>query len=747
MARAPAPLIFLALVLGSGAGVDSLLAQSQRQEVVDVRFQGNRQFPDEVLANAIITRETECRSVILLPFCWSNAEFSQEPYFLFPREFERDLIRLRLFYYQRGYREAAIDTVVARPLPNEVEITFTIQEGNPVRVQSVGFRGLEELSDSTLTEDIPTRIGDPLNALSLEASRDSLTARMKNLGYAHAEVFLGYTLPSETPLAAGVTFDLYPGPATTVGPVTIVGNSRVSERVVRRMLPFREGRPYEADALLTGQRNLYNLEIFNRATIVSDLTHVPDTIVPLRVEVSEGDAHRVRAGAGFSEADCVSTEARWVSRNFFGGARRLQVTGRVSNLLTPFLESNICNEAGEGEYGELNWLLSADFTQPWLFSPRNALSASIFAERQSLPRVFIRQGLGLNLAVSHNLKVATPITLSIRPQFSGLEAADVFFCSNYLICDPGDIEVLQEASWLAPIGIRLSQDRRNQVLSPTRGHAALLDLEYASDWTGSEFPYARLLAEGSWYTQGESRWVLALRLRGGWVSSGGFKAALSPGTSNDIIHPDKRLYAGGSNSVRGFPQNQLGPQVLLTEDVNDLLIPQRGGDTYCTPEEVVDLTCDPGFLPGDRFSPRPTGGSSLLEGSMEFRFPVSRQLWEGAAFLDFGQVWEEELGVDLADLEFTPGMGFRYLSPIGPIRVDLAYRFDSGSQLQVVTSQIRPYDPEIDEKTARLEGPVGPLDWVEDESLAVLGNTVFYGDFDTWSLRRFQLHLSIGQAF
>lgn len=748
--RAPALLFLFGLTLGPVGGGQPLHAQGTQEEVTRLDFRGNRQFPDEVLANAIVTRETECRSLILQPFCWSGADFSKEPYFLYQSQFERDQLRLRLFYFQRGYREAVIDTVVNRPSQQEVEITFLIQEGNPVRIFEVGYRGLEELPDSTGLGDLPTRIGDPLNALSLEASRDSLTARLKDQGYAHAEVLLGYSIHPETPLAATVTFDLYPGPAATVGPVTIVGNSRVSETVVRRMLPFREGRPFSAEALLTGQRNLYNLEIFNRASIIPDLTHLPDSIVPLRVEVAEGDAHRVRAGAGFSEAECVNTEARWVSRNFFGGARRLQVTGRVSNLLTPFLENSLCTDAGSVEkgYGEVNWLLSGDFTQPWLFSARNALSASLFAERQSLPDIFIRQGLGLNLAISHNLKIATPITFSVRPQFSSLEAADVFFCSNYLICTPDDIKVLQDASWLVPVGVRLSQDRRNQVLSPTQGHAVLLDLEFASNRTRSEFSYARLLAEGSWYTQGASQWVLAVRLRGGWVSGGGFKNALSSGDTNEIIHPEKRLYAGGSNSVRGFPQNRLGPQVLLVNHVNDLTNPKgRKNPGYCTPEEIIDLNCDAGFLLDERFSPRPTGGTALIEGSVEFRLPITGQVWEGAAFLDFGQVWEEDLGVDPADLEFTPGMGVRYFSPIGPIRVDLAYRFDAGERYQAVTSQIRPFVPGVDDLDARLEGPDGPLDWVEGDGLALLTPTVLFGDYGPWSIRRFQLHLSIGQAF
>jgi outer membrane protein insertion porin family/translocation and assembly module TamA len=749
MRRSPALLLSFGLVFLPGWGQRPLRGQGMLEEVTQLRFQGNHQFPDKVLANAIITRETECRSTVLLPFCWVGAEFSKDPYYFHPREFVRDLARIRLFYYQRGYREVVVDTIVARPSEQEVKITFRIQEGNPVRVVEMGYTGLEEVSDSSILEDLPVRVGDPLNALVLEASRDSLTTRLRDRGFAHADVLLNYRIPRESPLEAQVTFDLYPGPETRLGTISVVGNSMVSETVVRRMLPFREGRLFDAEALLEGQRNLYNLDIFTRANVIPDLNNQPDSVIPLRVEVAEGDMHRVRAGAGFSGADCVNTEARWVSRNFFGGARRLQVTGRVSHLLTPFLQESFCKQAGTGAYGELNWLLSADFNQPWLFSPRNSWSASIFGERQSLPDIFIRQALGVSLAVSHTFTVATPITFSFRPQLSSLDAADVFLCSNYLVCTPEDIRILQDPNWISPLGVRLSQDRRNQVLSPTRGYAAFVDLEYASGWTGSDFGYLRGLGEGSWYKQAPSGWIFATRIRGGWVRSGAFHGPLSPGASGDIVHPEKRLYAGGSNSVRGFAQNRLGPKVLYLQGVEALLDPQNGvGSEICTPEEINDLTCDAGFLPDDDFAARPTGGTSMLEGSVELRFPFLGQLWEGATFLDFGQVWEEDLGVDLRDLEFTPGLGIRYFSPIGPIRVDLAYRFSGGEDLQVVTSKVRPFDPARgDLERDRLVVSTGPLDWVADDDLALLTPKVLWGNYGPWSLRRFQLHLSIGQAF
>ncbi len=734
MRRRPS-LIKLMGVVGLSLMVQGpLSAQIGLQEVTGLRFRGNSEFSDEVLGTAINTRQTECRSLLfkLIPFCLAGADFSLDPYFLNERELRLDHARVQLFYYLRGFRETAVDTVVTRPTAEEVQITFLIEEGDPIQVVELGFQGLEELADSSVLEDLPIRVGEPLSLLALDATRDTLEARFRNQGFAHADVLRNYFIPRETPYEARVSFDLYPGPLTRFGPLTLDISSvqgreaSVDEAVVRRMLPFREGDIYGEDLQFSGQRDLYNLDIFRFVNFVPDTLSAVDSILPLTIQAQEGDFHRVRTGGGLSTAECFNTEANWSSLNFFGGARRLQVTGRMANIFASRLESTpLCSQAGTGEYGKLTGLISVDFTQPWLFSPRNSVTASLFVERQSVPRSFVRKALGMNLGFTRRLNISTLLGVSFRPQLSSLSAAEVFFCSAYLICSPDEIKLLQEGNTLSPVGISLSQDRRNRALSPTRGYSAAVDLEHAGAWTGSDFRYTRVVSEATWYTQNSSRWVLGARLRGGWVSPEGFIGL----ASGEIVHPEKRLFAGGSNSVRGFGQNRLGPRVLYLEDVTKLYDPGP-----CTAMEVADLSCDAGQLEDKEFFPSPTGGTSLLEGSLEVRFPLVGVLWEGATFLDFGQVWDEDINPSLADLEFTPGMGVRYFSPIGPIRVDLGYRFGGGEDLLVVTQKIG-LNP----------GEATPTVL---EDLVVLENPVLWGaGLGPWDLRRFQLHFSIGQAF
>src|SRR5690606_17333871 len=135
------------------------------------------------------------------------------------------------------------------------------------------------------------------------------------------------------------------------------------------------------------------------------------------------------------------------------------------------------------------------------------------------------------------------------------------------------------------------------------------------------------------------------------------------------------------------------------------------------------------------------------EGSLELRFPVWGSLIGGAAFVDFGRVHDGTVRFDLSDMAFTPGLGLRYSTPIGPVRVDVAYRPRESSAYRVVTSQLRPFDPERDPDSARLRSGDQVLDWVRLEDLALLSPRVTLTDGDGSFLNRLQLHFSIGQAF
>lgn len=751
----------LALALGGLPVAAQEPGSGGQPEVASVDFQGNSVFPDDSLAAAIVNRETTCRTWIfrVVPLCPLGVDFALDRHYLVPREVSADSLRIKAYYFQRGYRETTVDTALSRVGDDgRVRLSFRIDEGRPVRVDSLSFTGVEEVQgDFDLLRSLPIRTGSPLSGILLDATRDTIVGRLRDHGYPHAYVLRDIFIPAET-YGAEVDFGIDPGPRARFGRITVrsdTAGASLSETSIRRMLPFSEGDLYSKELVYQAQRNLFGLEIVRNASIDEDLDSEPDTLVPLTVRVAEGDAHRVRTLVGWSSSDCFSGEATWASRNFMGGARRLQVRGRVSNVLARDLNQSACPDTGEGIYAALNGIVSVELFQPWLFSTRNALTLSVFAERQSLPDVFVRKAVGLTSSLTRTLGGGTALTLSYRPQLTTLEdAADVYFCFSFQVCNPSDVGILEAGNWLSPLGATLSRNRTDDLLNPSDGYRLLLDLEHASSLTGSEFAYNRVITEGAWYQEMARRTIWAAHLRLGWVGGGEF-GGLSLG-GIDVIHPQKRFYAGGANSVRGFPQNRLGPRVL-TVDVEDLLgYRSMDGTTLpppCQPGSLTDpdnLTCDPGGLADRYFMPRPQGGTRMLEGTLEYRFAFGGE-FQAVLFTDVGQVWAEGAALRIGDLEPSPGLGVRYFSPIGPIRMDVGYRFRGAEDLPVVTSLIRPYDPASDVPDDRIQvvgsdGTRTRIDWVRRRDLALLGPRVRFGGSESF-LQHLQLHFSIGQAF
>jgi outer membrane protein insertion porin family/translocation and assembly module TamA len=722
-----------------------LFGQVPSVEVLSIEFQGNEAFPDDSLSRTIVNRETRCRSFGLGGLCPLGVLHED----LNDRELSRDVIRLTNFYNVRGYRDARVDTVITRPSGDAVELSFRIEEGSPVRVASLAVEGADVFEGFDPAADLPIQVGGLLNGIDLAATRDTLIQRFRNRGYPRADVSRSWRLPTASPYQAEVTFEVERGPHAVFGPITLVGNEELDDGVIRRLLRFEEGEEYSEARTVEAQRNLFSVEIIQRASIVEAVDPaglVPDSVVALQVRITESDVHRMRLGGGWSTSDCANAETRWTSRNFYGGARRLHLRARGSNWFAQQLRDGVCGQAAVDEFGGTNWLFSAEFTQP-LFRQSLTFGSNVFFERQSLQDVFVRKSVGVDLSLSQTLGAYTSFTFAYRPELTELAAAEVFFCTSFLVCTPEDVSALQERNWLAPISVSMVRAVTNNVLNPTSGYQIVLNLEHASAVTGSEFQYDRALSEATAYVETAPGQVLAARVQWGWVGAGSF-ALFSVGT--DIIHPQKRFFSGGANSVRGFAQNQLGPRVL-TVDPSSLLIPARSTQMApCTPAEIMNLTCNANGLRSREFgTPRPTGGSMVLEGGIEYRMMMGRRV-EAALFADFGRIWTERASSAVGRLEISPGVGIRYLSPVGPIRLDVGYQFRSQQNLQVITAQVRPFGPG-DNPADRIRAIVGGneevIDYVRAEELALLDPRVSFGPSGGFSLSRLQLHIGIGQAF
>ncbi len=740
-------------LLGGVVPSGSAWGQTVRQEIAAVEFGGNETFSDTELRRAVLTKASSCPPVLTVTTCAVGIDWFRDRQYFSARVMEDDLSRLRQLYAAHGFRAMSADAEVVGNDDGTVSVTFRIEEGQPFRVGSIEFQGDSIPAGLGFEGELPVGTGDPASFLLIAEARDTLTLLLRNAGYAFAEVFYGFdrSLDSDT---ASVNYRVELGPRTTFGPIEVSGNALLGDDVIRARLPFSEGELFRESRIREAQRSLHELGIVSRAQVQRDVASMEmDSVLPIRVDVVEGDVHRVRTGGGANSADCFNIEGRWTSRNFFGGGRTLQAQARLSNLLAGLLQATpLCSQAGTGEFGRLNWLASVDFGQPTFLSRRNDLAVGVFAERQSRKNIFVRDAFGLDVGINRDMGVGSFLSTRFRPQLTRLAAAEVTLCATFLACTPEDIDALSSANWLSPIAVSFNRDRSDNIFSPTSGSKALVDVEFAEGFTGSDYAYFRAFADASFYNGiGEGR-VLALRVRAGRINPGGFLGiATDTERFAEVVPSQKRFYGGGANSVRGFAQSSLGPR-SLSIGVRELLRRREGGmEPACLPVTVVDLTCDASAVAGtDLFQLRPVGGLSTFEASAELRFDLAGTVLSGAAFVDVGQVWPQ--GPQLDDLELSPGFGLRYNTAFGPIRLDVAYSFHEREPLEVVTSQIRPYVFGEDSMADRIDiaAPGGPselIDWVVSEDLAILGPPVLFGDGSGFSLRRFQLHFSIGQAF
>ena len=729
-------------------------AQSPREEIASVDFVGNDAFSDNELQRAVLTRASGCPFILAVTTCALGIEWGRDRSYFSPRTVGVDVKGLTTLYRAHGYRAVAIRSEVEQRGDGNVAVTFHVDEGIPFRVGSIELDGDSLPLGLDLEGAFPIHVGDPLSFLLLQQTTESLTLRLRDQGYASAEVFNRFFRAAGSDSAA-VTYRVELGALTTFGPVRVTGNELLASSLILDRLPFREGDLFRESRIRDAQRSLHELDIVARAVVRRDTARIEsDSVMPIIVEVVEGDAHRVRMEGGGNSAECFNFESRWTSRNFFGGGRTLQARARVSNLLASTLQSTfLCSQAGEGDYGRVNWLAGIDFNQPSLLSPRMNLLVGIFAERESLKNIFVRRGLGVDVGLSRTLGGNSFMNVRFRPQLNQLDAAEVTLCATFLACSPEDIEVLSGSRWLAPVALSLNRDGTDDIFNPTRGFRTLVDLEWADSFMGSDYTYLRAFADASLYREIDPRTVLAMRVRAGRIRPGSFAGTLSPmeGGLAEIVPSEKRFYGGGANSLRGFAQSSLGPR-SLSIPVEELL--RRHGASNgptCSPASVRDLTCDGSQLAGsDLYQLRPIGGQATLEANAELRFRLADGILGGVAFVDVGQVWRRTMS--LGDLEFSPGVGIRYNTLFGPVRLDVAYSFRDREALQVVTSQIRPYDPANDAESDRINiapgnRPAEYIDWVVSENLALLGPQVLFGDEPGFSLRRFRLHFSIGQAF
>jgi outer membrane protein assembly factor BamA len=640
----------LAIVVAAatfGAASNRLSAQTAAPttgpEIKQVDLRGVRSLPAKQVRRVVATR----------------ASSLARKRHLEPGALARDVAGLRDFYWRHGFREVVVDTLV-RPSNGGVAVTFDVREGPPTVVDSVVVEQATPALDTTVIQRaLRLRSGVPLDLSALDSTLSALRNALWDAGYADATIVPNVFVDDQAHRAR-VRIDVNPRWRTRVASIEIEGNRRLSDDALRSALTLRSGGIYRRPDVLESLRHLYESRVVASAFIAVP-PNTNDSLTPVVLRVQERSPVQFGVDVGLNTSDFLQVAGRVGLFAIAGGRWQLIMRGATGNLLAPGLE-------GDGPFTDVapddsidraflrpTWQAQVEATRLWAGSPRNRLTLGAFGQRLSEPSAFVDRALGLSTLFASEVTDHATASVGYRFERAAVEAGDVYFCESFGLCDAAALRVFRDFRRLSSVSLGGSLSRANSPVAPSRGQTTRVDLEYASSVTGSEYDHFRVDGEAAVYRPLRS-WVLATHVRAGWAHTGG-----------DVLHPRMLFYAGGSQSVRGYRENQLGPRVLRV----------RGEDLVasgCTDAELADGSCDPNAAPAVAFSPQPVGAMALLEGSVELR---KRFAWRlgGVLFAD-GAVIGPGAGALSAGRvgALTPGVGLRYETPVGALRLDAGWQ-------------------------------------------------------------------------
>ena len=601
----------LTVVVAHGVGVASAHAQTDDDDVrVDaIRFEGVEAFDASELRALMATRATGW-----LP--WAEEEaFDRE-------DFEMDLDRLVAFYHENGYVEARIAAfdVSLDDEGGSVELTIVVDEGDPETVEAVRLEGFDPLDRSLrqqLEGELPLRAGAVRTANDVQAAVDMAKRALQSDGLAYATVVASES-EGATEDSVVITLRATPGLRTRFGEVSVNGNTSVSADVIRRQLAFTPGDRFRLSDLITTQRRLYDLQLFQFANVEPMLDTDARTDVPVRITVAESEPRQVRFSVGYGTEERERIEAGWQHRNFFGGARTVDFEAKWSGL-----------DRG----------VRAHLAQPAVFGARQTLSLDAqrwFADEPA----YELDTTGGRLSLTRDVSGIDPVTG--RGADMAVAASLAYEYEDYAIANAA-LEDLSFRDDLIALGldprtgagrgalVALAFDFRRSttrdLLDASEGYMVTVHLEQAGAWLPGDFNYVELSGEGRHYLTLGRRAVLATRVRAGWLAT--------PEDGLTGIPFFKRYFLGGSTNLRGWGRYEVSP------------------------------------LSG---SGLPLGGERFVSLSAELRVAAWGDLGL-VGFVDAGNAWADR-AQDSGGLRYNVGPGLRYATPIGPVRVDLGYQLN-----------------------------------------------------------------------
>ncbi|WP_243368827.1 autotransporter assembly complex protein TamA [Microvirga solisilvae] len=458
-------------------------------------------------------------------------------------------------------------------------------------------------------EELPPRLirvkpGEPARAADVLAAQAQIVDHFRAQSRPFAKVTRQdpVVIHPQHVMDVGLTVD--PGPRAGIGEITVRGAENVDPAVVRSFIYTDPGDPYSPATLTSMRKSILNVEALSSVRIREGETLDAYGNLPLFVDITERPPRVIGASVQYSTTDGPALRAYWAHRNLFGGAERLRFEGNIFYLTENGGRLND-DDAEDFSWDDLGGRFRASFLKPALWGSRNDFLAEALVERDRTEGYTSRLFNG---------------TAGIRHRFS-----NTFSIQGGIEYEKGQAsDILGQIDYtLVGLPLSVTYDSTDDTLNPTRGMKLLASVTPYPDFLGSTVPItvAKGTASTYWPLDEEARYVLAGRLGLGSIV----------GAELDEIPANRRFFAGGGGSVRGFGYRTLSPTFL-----------------------------------GE-----PIGGRSLLEASVEARIKITDTIGI-VPFVDAGTAFESSYPDFDESIRVSAGLGLRYYTAIGPIRLDVA---------------------------------------------------------------------------
>ena len=563
------------------------------------------------------------------------------------------------YYRSRGYAlvtvKSASNETASVPGEGQVQPAVVITEGPLIRIGEVRITGNTAISEKELRASITSQPGDPFVAPRTVQDRETLILKYLNLGFAEATVE-AQPGPAEEPTRMPLTFVIREGPQTIVDHILIVGNEKTDPEVIRRELQLTEGQPLGLDAKFESHRRLAQLGLFRRIRI-DELSHGGsnrhDVVITVeeapRTSIGYGGgaelSQRLRATGPAGEAE---EHLEFGPRGFFDiGRRNVGGRNRSVNLFTrvslrPRDAPDDPARDGTGlSFSE--YRVIGTFRQPRAFGSNEVVITGAIEQGVRSSFNFTRKGV--------NAEILRPLTSGTRGvRISGRYSFNTTRRFDERLPDPDVIDRVFPQVRLSGFSSAVARDTRDDITDPERGTFVSLEGSVFARALGEQVGFMKSYLQGSWVRRLPAPRRIVFATRGAIGLADGFERETvptddggNPVPGDPIIVEDlpasERFFAGGDTTIRGYALDSVG-----------------------TPDTISPN----GF---------PTGGNAVLILNAELRVPVWRSL--GAAlFLDGGNVFRRATDFDISELRGSFGVGVRYLTPIGPVRLDLGFKMD-----------------------------------------------------------------------